>query len=326
MELEVLRQIVDSKSPARDRADKKAKEDEEEAHFSNADLHGLPSQLWTKDSGELTLEDKQSCIPTFMICSLTSELVGKVMNDTHIENHERFLNLWNKNDRDGKGMLTVSNHTHYLDDPMVIVPLFGSAYLDVPKSLYGNTTFFDNLRWIPAEKRNFFFHRNPRLRTIFRDFFGRGKVVPVLRGQGIEQEAFQRLTAKLKEGDWVHTFGEGMRSRTYGELEPFKPGVGYLVKKAPDTIVLPFGHDGMQKVSPFGCKAEVKDGNGKPTKKFLDTGKNIQIVVGEPMNLKDFASKVPDNIEGYLQIAAEIHSEVKKCFDRARKLNDARNS
>ena len=67
-----------------------------------------------------------------------------------------------------------------------------------------------------------------------------------MRGRGIHQEAFEVLTRKLCQGDWVGIFGEGTRAKQYGTLGEFKPGVGYLLKRAPDTVVVPIGHDGVQ--------------------------------------------------------------------------------
>ena len=61
-----------------------------------------------------------------------------------------------------------------------------------------------------------------------RQFFQSGKVLPIVRGQGIDQQAMRIAAARAAAGDWVHLFPEG-RVIYGGRLGPSKWGVGKLV-------------------------------------------------------------------------------------------------
>lgn len=285
---------------------------------SNEDLRGLTSQLWDVPDGNFSVQQRAAFAVLGTASGFFCDFITKVLNSIEIEGHENFLEIMNKSDRDNRGLLTVLNHLHYVDDPLIHVALLKMAYLDTWKSLIGDDTVFENWKWTPAEKKNFFHHRNELVRKVYRWFFGLTKTVPILRGQGIEQESFQGLIDKLQRGDWVSIFGEGTRTRVDGVLNDFKPGVGALVKGAPDSIVLPIGHDGLHKVSPMGAALEVRDPEtNEVMKQIMRTGQKIHVVVGEPMDLRELAESVPDTNEGYMVIANAIREAVKPCHDRA---------
>mgnify|MGYP002266059501 CR=1 FL=1 len=71
------------------------------------------------------------------------------------------------------------------------------------------------------------------MNDLLRTFFGRGKVVPILRGAGTEQVSQKILEGFLKQGEWRQMFGEGGRARTQDEIRPFKPGVGKFISETP---------------------------------------------------------------------------------------------
>lgn len=65
------------------------------------------------------------------------------------------------------------------------------------------------------------------------DHFGRqfcvsGKVLPIRRGGGLDQESLQAVSRYVSEGSWAHIFPEGQISYT-GKLLPFKWGVGKMI-------------------------------------------------------------------------------------------------
>lgn len=64
------------------------------------------------------------------------------------------------------------------------------------------------------------------------------------------------LQSRLREGEWVHIFPEGTRSRD-GRMLPVRKGVGWLVATAAAAggeppLVLPFVHGGMERILPKG--------------------------------------------------------------------------
>lgn len=135
----------------------------------------------------------------------------------------------------GRGLLTFSNHRSLFDDPLLL-----ACFAD-PE--------WHSLRWIAADALNFF--GSPLKATIF----NAGKAVPLVRGVGVDQPGMTFLAERLRAGDWVHVFPEGGRSRELGgRLQlPFKRGLGELVQAA-RPLLLPFHHEGMQRVLPIGAR------------------------------------------------------------------------
>ena len=292
------------------------------AERSNNDLVGLRSQLWAKKSGDVSYYDKAIFAALKTGAGIACDSITKGLNRIEIENHEAFLELLSKKGRNGRGLLTVANHLHYLDDPLLHAAMLDSRYLNSYKILFGNNAEYDDWKWTPADKKNFFYSEIPIARRMFRWFFGRTKTVPILRGRGLNQIAHQKLEEHLREGDWVNNFAEGGRTRKYGELRPFKPGVGKLISEAPETIILPFGHDGMEQVSPFGCAKEVCKQMPKEIRnKIVQFRKRIQIVFGEPCTLSDLGLEPANTREGYQEIADAIRPMVAECHQRAIELN-----
>lgn len=135
----------------------------------------------------------------------------------------------------GRGLLTFSNHVSLFDDPWLTACLSGPDW--------------PSLRWIAADAHNFFGSRWKAA------FFGRGKCVPIVRGVGRDQPGMTFLEDRLREGDWVHIFPEGGRSREEGGAlqTPFKAGFAQLVQ-ASSPLVVPFFHTGMHEVLPIGAR------------------------------------------------------------------------
>ncbi len=85
----------------------------------------------------------------------------------------------------------------------------------------------------------------------------------------------------MLEGDWVHIFPEGGRTRREDGLlsKEFKAGVGRLIAET-HPIGLPFYHTGMEEVLPIGAK-------------FPRWGKDVRLVFGEEIDFnEDFVRQV----------------------------------
>ncbi|XP_071960461.1 tafazzin-like [Antedon mediterranea] len=155
-------------------------------------------------------------------------------------------------------LITVSNHTSCLDDPL----LWGCMdYKDLRNR--------KKTRWgLPANELCFETTRHTY-------FFHMGKGLPTIRGDGVYQKALDFGIERLNCGEWLHFFAEGKVNMTR-EFIRLKWGVGRAImecNKAP--IVLPFWHQGMENILP----------NRAPY--IPRIGKKITIVFGEPIDLKE---------------------------------------
>lgn len=157
--------------------------------------------------------------------------------------------------RDGRGLLSVSNHVSLFDDPLLISNLGATRY--------------DDVRWIAADQRNFF---GSNLKGVV---FSAGKCVPIIRGEGLDQPGLDFLRSRLELGEWVHIFPEGGRSREEGGLlqRPLKTGVGKLIHET-NPIVMPFYHYGMHRVQPIGAR-------------FPRRGQEVKVLFGSPTVIDD---------------------------------------
>lgn len=172
-----------------------------------------------------------------LICSsvlYASQCVMRVINRVEFHGKQNWEDLLNNEKvKQGRGILSFSNHVSLFDDPLLISSLGYTSY--------------KNARWIAADHRNFFGNACKGI------IFSAGKCVPIIRGAGLKQKGFDFLLDRLKAGDWVHIFPEGGRTRdTNGLLRtPFKLGIGRLIYEA-QPMVIPFYHCGMQKIMPIG--------------------------------------------------------------------------
>ena len=191
-----------------------------------------------------------------------SRFIMRRMNTLTMEGRERFEALA---DRNGRGLLTFSNHVSLFDDPLLTANFTTSSY--------------DNLRWVASDALNFFGSGWKAW------IFTAGKCVPIVRGAGVDQDGFSFLRDHLAEGAWVHIFPEGGRTRDPHALmrTPFKLGIGRLIDEA-RPIALPFYHHGMQGVLPVG--------SNRPR-----TGQHVQLLFGEATSCDEaFLTSVDANL------------------------------
>jgi len=182
----------------------------------------------------------------------SSRFVMRVMNRLAFEGMDRWKAIFETRE---SGLLSFSNHVSFFDDPLLIANLGQWRHRAV--------------RWIPADHINFFGSR-------FKGFlFGTGKCVPIIRGGGLDQPGFSFLLDRLRDGDWVHIFPEGGRTRdSEGRLRtPFKRGIGRLMAEAQPTV-MPLYHYGMHRVLPIGSS-------------FPRMGKRVRMRFGNPTVVDD---------------------------------------
>jgi monolysocardiolipin acyltransferase len=164
------------------------------------------------------------------------------LNKTQFQNRATFLSFLHSRPQ-GRGLVTVSNHTSAFDDPAMVLSLVRAKDL-LDAGL---------LRWtLCAQDRCF------NVNDTVTNFFQAAKVLPVQRGKGLHQTGMQSAVSKLEAGEWVHLFPEGTRSRD-GNLGDMKMGVGMLVADPAITpIVLPFYH--VHKLPNIGTRSYIMVG------------------------------------------------------------------
>ncbi|PSC70805.1 phosphate acyltransferase [Micractinium conductrix] len=205
---------------------------------------------------------------TLGVVSLFSKLVLSVLNSFSVEGVDTFLQHTTARE-EGRGLITVCNHTSTVDDPMVFCNLLPASFFFSEHRHSGN-------RWSLCAKE--LCYCNPLLGA----FFQSGKTLPIERGGGPDQPIMRTVASEVARGRWVHIFPEGRVNHT-GQMGPLRWGVGKLVCDARlrgkrDPVVLPFYHSGMGHVMPKHAVVP------RP-------GHQVHVVVGEPMDLADLTCR-----------------------------------
>jgi hypothetical protein len=95
-----------------------------------------------------------------------------------------------------RGLLTVSNHRSLFDDPGII-----SCLLPLPNAIQPSYQ-----RWGICSQEYCF---NDALPSLIKGYIGAGQVLPICRGQGINQRLLLDFGRHLANGEWCHVFPEG---------------------------------------------------------------------------------------------------------------------
>lgn len=211
------------------------------------------------------------------------------LNDTKLKRDEHYTHLVHllKYRPPGLPLLTVSNHCSTLDDPAVLGALVPLSVDLTPKQM----------RWTLCSQEICF------MNAFTSSFFGVGKVMPIERGGGIDQELLIKFARRLTAGDWCHIFPEGRTVQT-GKLggrmigpghtgvvpgvpegskfPTLKWGVGKLIAHSPVMpVIVPMHHTGMQDIIPeHPVTRDVL--LGAPM-----TGHLVSIRVGAPISVQD---------------------------------------
>ncbi|XP_052286081.1 tafazzin-like isoform X1 [Dreissena polymorpha] len=206
------------------------------------------------------------------IVQCISKIWLETLNTTKVVNKETFLIL-TKSREPGRGLVTVSNHHSYLDDPL----LWGISPFTWKKGFrpWSNLLSLGSpCRWVPAAKEICFYSRATTL------FFTLGQCIPVVRGDGVYQEGMDQILDKVNTGQWVHMFPEGLVNVTKERMR-LKWGVGRIIAEADVTpIVLPFYHLGLDTILPI-----------QPPH-WPRLGKIVTIVIGEPIDYTEEVTRM----------------------------------
>ena len=137
-------------------------------------------------------------------------------------------------------------------------------------------------------------------------FFRMGKVVPVVRGNGVYQPIMNQMLEELNTGAWVHIFPEGKVNDEKKHLR-LKWGVGRLVADAEQTpIVLPFYHFGMDDILP----------NKLPYRPQIN--KKLTILFGKPIYFESLVKEMKESLKTpvsfFFNFLTTINLKNKKIF------------
>lgn len=144
----------------------------------------------------------------------------------------------------GRPLITISNHTSPVDDPLIWTAIFNPVQL--ARLCLGGSS--QHKRWVLGAEEICF--TNP----LYNAFMHTGRVIPIRRGEGIYQPAVEFALSRLALGDWVHVFVEGKIGSTPGQLhKPIRWGVARLIMECvPPPIVVPIVHLGLERVVGMG--------------------------------------------------------------------------
>jgi len=179
----------------------------------------------------------------------------KIANRLNIHNEE-ILDFYVRKRCKSIPLITITNHTSCLDDPVLWGMLKCRSFASRQSS-----------RWTLGAKELLFTN------SIFSWTFSHGKVIPVVRGDGVYQQGVDYALEKLNAGEWVHVFPEGKVNMTNGLIR-LKWGVGRLISECRvSPIVIPFWHVGMDNLLP----------NKKPY--IPRVFKKVTVLIDEPMDV-----------------------------------------
>jgi 1-acyl-sn-glycerol-3-phosphate acyltransferase len=137
--------------------------------------------------------------------------------------------------RDGRPLITVSNHDSTLDDPASWGVLPVSSFLP------------GVCRWVMCAEE-LTFYTAPIAR-----YFGWGQGIPTYRGRGVHQPGMELAIERASRGDWIHVFPEG-RITLEEEFSRLKWGIGRIIaESARPPIILPVMHRGSSRVCLSVC-------------------------------------------------------------------------
>lgn len=205
-----------------------------------------------------------------------------------------------KNRPPGQSLLTVGNHLSCLDDPIIWGILKWRMLLNPAHQ-----------RWVQAAADVCF------TKPFHASFLSLGRVVPVIRGEGVYQKSVDFMLDKLNSGEWVHIFAEGKVNMTH-ELLRFKWGVGRLVSECRNNpLIVPMWHLGMDDLLP----------NTPPY--IPRIRKKVTVLFGEPIDLSELVRSLHRSdfspVECRKQITDHIQQKMHELKEKAEKLHQIAN-
>lgn len=194
--------------------------------------------------------------------------MGKVLlavaNRSKIHNRDEFLDYVH-NRLPHTPLITVSNHASLLDDPFLMGRICDFKALMTPNVM----------RWSTGAKEILFNN------IVTSYVVTHGKVISIVRGNGVYQEGMRFAIEQLNKGRWVQIFPEAKVT-----LEPvrLKWGIGRMIAECVnEPIVLPYWHCGMDDVYPTLKPSWLPSW----VPRMPRVGKKVTVLFGEPIRYHD---------------------------------------
>ncbi|XP_053394050.1 tafazzin-like isoform X2 [Mercenaria mercenaria] len=194
-----------------------------------------------------------------------------------------------------KPLITVSNHYSMIDDFLV-------SYMLPWKQLRNRPS----IRWLPGAKDVCCRTKPTSL------FFQLGRVIPVVRGDGVYQHGMDFCASRLDEGEWVHIYPEG-KVNTTKDFMRLKWGVGRLIADSKvSPLVLPYWHLGME--------------NMFPTKKpyYPRVGNKITVVFGEPIDFEEDLRQLREQKKTEEEVRKYVTDKIQEVFAKLKSETETR--
>ena len=192
------------------------------------------------------------------VASLSRLWLQLAANEFKIKNYEIFRKVLR--DRPGS-LLTVSNHISTVDDPLIWGGLLEGREIE-------RLIAEGQMRWAVGARELTF--TNPFTSW----FFGRGQVIPIVRGDGIYQPAMSKAIEILNTDRWLHYFPEGKVIQYKDQVGRLKWGIGRLLMESQKNVtVLPIFLKGFDLMKPNDLMPRFNH--------------NLEIIIGDPVNSSD---------------------------------------
>ncbi|XP_005099690.1 tafazzin [Aplysia californica] len=216
------------------------------------------------------------------------------LNKARFHNREILHDMFDKTP-DNRGLLTVSNHSSCIDDPLMWGALKARQIANTKRMRYSSA----------AEDVCF------KGSNLLSTFFSLGKVFPIVRGDGVYQKGMDYMVDQLDLGNWCHIFPEGKINMT-NEFLRLKWGVGRAVADCQRTpIVLPIWHVGMDSVLP----------NSRPY--IPQIRKHVTILIGEPLDFSSDLERLRSMKKTPKEIRKHITDKIQEEFKSLKVLAEA---
>jgi monolysocardiolipin acyltransferase len=214
-----------------------------------------------------SLSSLSSIAVRFPIISLTRAFLA--FSKVKVNNADQFVKLLQQTDRP---IITVSNHTSTVDDLIVFNTLPLSIILSnrMRYGLGAKEICFSN------SLTSFFFHN--------------ANIIPIIRGEGIYQQAVDTAIALMNDNSWVHLFSEGrinttsqlLRFKLPFNITRFKWGIARIIMESKNPpLIVPIYHHGCDDVLP----------SMKPPY-YPRLGQNVSIQFGDPIDSSSLLEQV----------------------------------